>query len=543
MSISRKKYLMALSCLFWYVLLSVSCDTPDGPDLPSPGDAVPLRFSASASLPGETPGTRAVGELIEGFPKDGTTSTFGMSLTKEDGTTPLFTGSGHVRMDLRKTGGAWQSSLHTPDGSEELTGRAMVLPGARVRVQSWYPLAGWTRRDDGTIAFDFSADMEENPQKELLVVAPGDQLKTVGADGKVALSFSHAWTHIVINVKKAAGAAVTIRGAGVDNQGGFWIRNRGRIDPSTGLRVAEADADANAATAGEIGGNRNETLSLTDNKTYHFFVPSFMSRDVQSESVALFLKTGADGSGSRLVFPLGRAHLNSEGTGDTTRYGFRQGYRNTYNLVYDNTAMSLSLTDWTSLRMDYSFELPEIQTAGVTHKAEGWTVDGKSFTHDTLPDNQKYMYNDWLGTVALKNNGSYVTVAPDDTRPSRMENVASMLWVSKRDAVSLPVEWSVVDGSLVAREFCRVYGDGKWRLPRASEFRMMLLEAKDNPRQLLGLSPDRPYWTGTESNADKAWMISYAVVSGTDNALRSWRFESTFKTQKAYVRCVRDRAP
>lgn len=78
----------------------------------------------------------------------------------------------------------------------------MVLPGARVRVQSWYPLAGWTRRDDGTIAFDFSADMEENPQKELLVVAPGDQLKTVGADGKVALSFSHAWTHIVINVKR-----------------------------------------------------------------------------------------------------------------------------------------------------------------------------------------------------------------------------------------------------------------------------------------------------------------------------------------------------
>lgn len=76
---------MALSCLFWYVLLSVSCDTPDGPDLPSPGDAVPLRFSASASLPGGTPGTRAVGELITGFPEDGTTSTFGMSLTKEDG--------------------------------------------------------------------------------------------------------------------------------------------------------------------------------------------------------------------------------------------------------------------------------------------------------------------------------------------------------------------------------------------------------------------------------------------------------------------------
>ena len=538
MSVNKKKYLMALSCLFWYVLLSVSCDTPDGPDLPSPGDAVPLRFSASASLPGGTPGTRAVGELIAGFPEDGTTSTFGMSLTKEDGTTPLFTGSGHVRMDLRKTGGAWQSSLHTPDGSVDLTGRAMVLPGARVRVQSWYPLADWTRRADGTIAFDFSGDMEATAQKELLVVAPGDQLKTVGGDGKVALSFSHAWTHIVINVKKAAGAAVTIRGAGVDNQGGFWIRNRGRIDPSTGLRVAEADADA-----GAIGGNRNETLSLTENKTYHFFVPSFMSRDVKSGSVALFLKTGAAGSGSRLVFPLRRAHLNSEGTGDTTRYGFRQGYRNTYNLVYDNTAMSLSLTDWTSLRMDYSFEIPAIQTAGVTYKAGGWSFGGNHYTHDTLAADRRYMYNDWLGTVALKDNGNYVTVAPGDTRPSRMEEVASMLWVSKRDAVSLPVEWSVVDGSLVAREFCRAYGGGKWRLPRASEFRMMLLEAKTNPGQLLGLSPDRPYWTGTESQADKAWLISYAVVSGTDNALRSWRFESTFKFQKAYVRCVRDRAP
>lgn len=153
------------------------------------------------------------------------------------------------------------------------------------------------------------------------------------------------------------------------------------------------------------------------------------------------------------------------------------------------------------------------------------------------------MYNDWLGTVALRNNGNYITVAAGDTRPSRMENVASMLWVSKRDAVSLPVEWSVADGSLVAREFCRAYGDGKWRLPRASEFRMMLFEAKNNPGQLLGLSPDRPYWTGTESQADKAWLISYAVVSGTDNALHSWRFESTLKSQKAYVRCVRDRAP
>lgn len=536
---------MALSCLFWYVLLSVSCDTPDGPDLPSPGDAVPLRFSASASLPGGTPGTRAVGGLITGFPEDGTTSTFGMSLTKEDGTTPLFTGSGYVRMDLRKTGGAWQSSLHTPDGSVDLTGRAMVLPGDRVRVQSWYPLADWLRGADGTIAFDFSGDMEveTQKQKELLFVAPGDQLKTVGDDGKVYLSFSHAWTHIVINVKKAANAVATIRGAGVDNQGGFWIRNRGRIDPSTGLRVAEADADTDATTAGAIGGNQDYTLSLTENKTFHFFVPSFMSRDVQSGSVALFLKTGNATSGSRLVFPLRRAHLNSEGTGDTTRYGFRQGYRNTYNLVYDNTAMSLSLTDWTSLRLDYSFEIPAIETAGVTYKAGGWNLGGDHYTHDTLAAGRRYMYNDWLGTVAMKNNGNYVPVATGNTYPSDMEAVASMLWVSKKDAVSLPVEWSVADGSLVAKEFCRAYGDGKWRLPRASEFRMMLLEAKTNPGQLLGLSPDRPYWTGTESDANNAWVISYVVVSGTDNALRDWSFLSTLKSQKAYVRCVRDRAP
>lgn len=534
---------MALpALLLWHALLSVCCDKPADRDLPLPGDAVPLRFSASASLPGGTPGTRAVGDLITEFSEDGTESRFGMSLMKSDGTTPLFTGSGHVRMCLRKTGSKWESSLHTSDGAESLS--AMVHPGARIRVLSWHP-ESWTLGEDRTIAFDFSGDMETTAQKELLFVAPGDQLQTVDGEGKAALSFSHAWTHVVIRVRKAVadGTAVTIRGAGVNNQGGFWIRNKGRIDPSTGLRVPEEGADADAATAGAVGGGRTETLSATEDKTYEFFVPPFMSRDVEGGSVALYLQTGASGSASRLVFPLGRTHLNSEGTGDTTRYGFRQGYRNTYNLVYDNTAMSLSLTDWTSLHLDYSYEIPAIQTAEMKHKTEGWTLNSTVYTHDTLSADLKYMYNEWLGTVALRNNGNYITVAAGATRPSRMENVASMLWVSKKDAVSLPVEWSVADGSLVARELCRTYGDGKWRLPRASEFRMMLLEAKNNPGQLLGLSPDRPYWTGTESQADKAWLISYAVVSGTDNALRSWRFESTLKSQKAYVRCVRDRAP
>ena len=51
-------------------------------------------------------------------------------------------------------------------------------------------------------------------------------------------------------------------------------------------------------------------------------------------------------NGINELFTLSKLYLNKSDDGKS--FGFRQGYKNTYNLVYNNSALSLSIQSWSS---------------------------------------------------------------------------------------------------------------------------------------------------------------------------------------------------
>ena len=98
------------------------------------------------------------------------------------------------------------------------------------------------------------------------------------------------------------------------------------------------------ATAGPIGVTVDPAAVLSTTKvlTYEFLVPSFMDSKVGDGDLLIVLNV----SGTNELFTLSKRYLNKSDDGKS--FGFRQGYKNTYNLVYNNSALSLSIQSWNS---------------------------------------------------------------------------------------------------------------------------------------------------------------------------------------------------
>lgn len=490
---------------------------------------------------------------------------FGLSVTKSENGKEVFQGSSDMTAKMERTSSfaPWNWSFTDNSNSSSVT--PVGPEGKSLKVVAYYPPVPSATKNvytDG-IPFDFSAKSGLE-QRDLLYNA--DIVQTVSTDPRVPirLTFRHAYTWIVIKITKYVdkGAPCMLSSVTLDNLGGDWIKNKGTVDPETGLTKT-------GSTAGPIGVELTSpaALSTTEALTYEFLVPSFMDAKVGDGAIILVLKI----NGINELFPLDKVYLNQEGG----KYGFRQGYKNTYELLYNNSALSLSIQNWSSevINGDFggkvdapvAFRLVNLKRDG-SFSWPSATMPGASFQTE-YPDKPTYYtdanvhpYKDYLTTVAYGGNGVYVPVnkpdptklptdglkITDDVNVCKLELACENIQITQNDISIAPVPWEDENGVLVAKELCRKYnggGSNDWRLPRASELRALFIRASVDVRlNDLNFNKDanrnKVYWTGTEVDPDNVWGMYCDLqnsVAGSKVVLSPYDKKTT-----ASVRCVRD---
>lgn len=534
-----------------FLLLAGACDnyTYDGMEPDTPAKEVPLTFNASIEKmdAAQSRDFAPTTDFTENSYK------FGMSITKSENGSQVFPGSSDMTATMTRTGSIapWEWSF-TNASQSPLT--PVGPEGKPLKVVAYHPHVSTTGigtdvYTDG-IPFDFSdktnlqqTDLLYNTDTLYLFEPSEDQVSTI------PLHFQHAYTWIVLNIKKYVGKGddCILNSVSIDNLAGGWIKNKGAIDPATGLAK-------DGSTAGPIGIKiDNPTdLSTTDAQTYEFLVPSFMDTQVGDGEIILVL----DVNGINELFILDKAYLNKSDDGKS--FGFRQGYKNTYDLLYNNSALSLSIQNWHSEVISGDFGDISYPTTGYQK------IDMQTgyFWHSSIVKSawlstNEHPYKNYFTTVAYGGNGAYVPVqevAPPDIMPEftddgnvrTKESVYPVIQITQNDISVMPVPWEDENGELVAKEVCRKYNGGgyhDWRLPRASELRtVFVLVANNVSLRDLNLSNDasrnRVYWTSTEVKEDQAWGIYYdnkSTLNASTLVLSPYDKKTT-----ASVRCIRD---
>lgn len=533
-----------------FLLLAGACDNYgyDGMEPDTPAREVPLDFNASIEKM-----KVAQSRSIISMESSGNAHKFGMSITKSENGSEIFSGSSDMTATMFRTSGSGPWNWKLLDNSNNQPVTTPVGPeGKALKVVAYYPIVNTATKDVYTrgIPFDFSAktglvqyDLLYNTETDYPFSSSGTPVATV------PLNFRHAYTWIVINIKKYVekGGDFKLSSVSLDNLGAGWIKNKGFIDPETGLAKE-------GSTAGPIGVTIDPpvALSTTQAQTYEFLVPSFMDTKVGNGDIVLVLNV----NGINETFNLDKSYLNQSDDGKL--FGFRQGYKNTYNLVYNNSALSMSIQDWSSevINGDFGGDIPSsgVGYMKVNLSPAFWPA-GLS-TPDLLSAGD-HMFADYLTTVAYGGNGDYVSVnAPlsppeamqiiDDINVYTKEKAYPVIQITKNDVSIAPIPWEDENGELVAKELCRKYNEDSfddWRLPRATELRAVLIVvASDGSYSDLNFNidanRDKPYWTGTEVDENQAWSISYKQGSYIKNS--KLVLSPLDKKMTASVRCVRD---
>lgn len=539
------------------LLLAGACDNYayDGVDSDTPAKEVPLNFNASIEKMEATQSRTFV--PTTDFTED--TYPFGMSITKSENGSEIFQGSSDMTATMKRVSfsAPWEWSFI--DNANNATVTPVGPEGKALKVVAYYPLVPANTKNVYTngIPFDFS-DKANLQQTDLLYNTNTNYPFTPSGDptATIPLRFRHAYTWIVLNITKYVdkGPEFKLSSVSLDNLGGGWIKNKGTIDPATGLAK-------DGATAGPIGVTIDPpvALSTTEVLTYEFLVPSFMEPEVGNGEIVLTLNV----NGINELFILDRVYLNQGRiVGKGWSYGFMQGYKNTYDLVYNNSALSLSIQNWSSEVISGGFG-GDIVPSGGNPK---WIdfKDSKNYWGNYPPkpiylDASVHPYKNYLTTVAYGGNGAYVLVntdsppsadqlkITDDINVYTNESVYPVIEITTNDISVAPVPWEDENGVLVAKELCRKYnGNGyrNWRLPRATELRAVLVLTAANGNNFYDLNfnkdenRNKPYWTATEVNENEAWSILYDYQSLIKNTkLVISPFD---KKMAASVRCVRD---
>lgn len=540
------------------LLLAGACDnyTCDGMESDTPAKEVPLNFNASIE---KTAVTQA--RTIE-HTKDftGNSYSFGMSITKSENGSEIFQGSSDMTATMEHPSSFstdWNWSFI--DNVKQINVTPVGPEGKALKVVAYYPCVSANTKNvytDG-IPFDFS-DKDNLQQTDLLYNI--DTIYSIPSSvepmATIPLHFRHAYTWIVLNITKympKEDEELSLSSVSLDNLGGSWIKNQGTIDPETGLVK-------NRATAGPIGVTVSPpaNLSTTQVHTYDFLVPSFMDANVGDGEIVLVLKVNEINE----LFILDKAYLNRSDDGKS--FGFRQGYKNTYNLVYNNSELGLSIQNWSSEEIDGTFgDSPA--PSSIAYRAIEFQNNQNYWP--SYPNRSTYLspnehpFENYLTTVAYGANGDYVLPAsPTTGRPTEndlqitddinvysKEKVYPLIEMTKTDVSVLPVPWEDENGGLVAKELCRKYNGGNhhdWRLPRAAELRAVFILSAANGSRFSDLNfkndanRNKPYWTGTEVRLGEAWSISIdcqSMIKDTKIVL-----SPLDKKMTASVRCVRD---
>lgn len=548
------------------LLLAGACDNYDGLGSDIPGREVRLNFNASIE---NTEGAQS--RNITGITDfSGNSYAFGMSVTKSENGSEIFKGSSDMTATMERTGATAPWNWSFLDNSNHSSVTPAGPEGKALKVVAYYPVVSSATKDVYTngIPFDFSAKTGLK-QTDLLYntstiypFAPSD-----GSVATVPLNFRHAYTWIVLNITKYVnqGSEFKLSSITLGNLGGSWIKNKGAIDPETGL-------PKDGAVAGSIGVTIDPAVALSTTEVYtcEFLVPSFMDTKVGNGEITLVLNI----NGINEVFSLDKVYLNQ--SDDRKSFGFRQGYKNTYDLIFNNSALGLNIQGWNSEVINGEFGGDVTPPGGQDYKWMNldngtlyWptaTYPGASYA-TTYPPKSGYLtanehpYEAYLTTVAYGGNGAYVPVntpdpvklpkdglkITDDINVYTMEKAHQILQMTKNDVSIAPVPWEDGNGLLLAKELCRKYnGNGyhNWRLPRASELRaVFVLVSGSGSLADLNFGKDetrnKPYWTGTEVNENEAWgMYIDKRTAIIDCKVVLSPYDK--KTTSCSVRCVRD---
>lgn len=558
--------ILTVPAVLGFCLLAVSCESNNltGPD--DKDGMVALNFTAAVGKP-QVAETRKVsdGGMVEGtgFPN----GHIGMFINKAPGGGEVFQGSQKMKVQVQLGGSALTYRSH--DENQLLTPKA--FSGRKIGIAAYYP---WQNNADADgVPFDFTGNMDEVPQQDLLYYGKSEYTVPVTTNPG-QLIFKHAYARIKVNVRKSEekGVDEKLSSVSIDNLGGEWIKNKGKIDPATGM-VKEGGNIGSISSYGF-----ESTLATGSDHAFEFLVPAFMGKNV-NENVAFLLMI----NGKRVVFPLKKENLNHEVREDGVYYGFAQGYTNTYNLVYDNSELKLLLIGWTSIENSQSLgepagggsggvllSYPNVFNSGSSTHWGGYPTDGSLRDPNNSTTRNYHLYETYLSTVALGNNGVYVDgnkaiAAPKlvDGRWSKYnfdknvymdEPPYAQIYVTSHNLTREPVVWENENGGLIAKEICRRYrggGHSNWRLPRASELRMLAaryVNEVDTYEAIMGRTEVTDvFWTATERDADHAWTVRFETK---DNAIDPVNYPTkkailaynNKKNTLAYIRCVRDKS-
>ena len=527
-------------------LYTTACDSGEIPVKEENAANIELRFTASIS---DNPSVKtAYGAtftkanahgpaVLQGTAFGDDRHTFGMWITGETGGALVIGSNDNMQAILDKNGttNTWN---YADNGGTPLTLQAKQ--GENIKITGYYP---WIDGATNTaVPFDFSVAANSKNWKDLLYLSSPayDATSPVTDANSIDLTFSHAYCWVTITLSKltdksnVAVSAVSIENGGTEG----WIKNKGSINPKTGkvasgatsgvLKITCPDGHTDLPVEGGTGGSAFE---------YNFLVPPFMDKGVQNSDILIRVFTSDN---KVLSFPLQRAHLNKT---DPDFYGLKQGMHNTYNIVYNNSSMILSVSDWQEVVINDQ-ALGGGPTGGITNGLDVFGGFGNSFSEKTVLPTGNHILHTYLGEVVESNNGGYVTV-PDITgsMPSQFngwapfikaEPLYGKLIVAKDLAAGgAPVQWKDENGVLAAKQACAELRDGgftDWRLPRLSELFLFVYQTPSD------LRPERDQlWSGTEHDADNSYA-TYRYGTGETTIFP----KITPKKTSLYVRCVRD---
>lgn len=552
------------------LLLTGACDNYayDGMEPDAPAKEVLLNFNASIEKTEDTQ-SRMI-ESTTGFTED--SYPFGISITKSENKNEIFQGSSDMTATMERTGSSASWNWSFINNTDQSSVTPVGAEGKALKVVAYYPrVPSGTTKSVYTngIPFDFSSKTNLK-QTDLLYNINTSYAFTPSSEpvATIPLRFRHAYTWIVLNITKYMdkGQIFKLSSVTLDNIGNSWIKNKGAINPETGLVK-------DGATGGSIGVTIDPPveLSATEVCTYEFLVPSFMDAEVGDGEIALVLNV----NGINELFTLDKAYLNQSDDGKS--FGFRQGYKNTYNLVFNNSALSLNIQNWSSEVISGDFGGNTVPPGSGDYYRMAFNGGSYFWPSVVMPGNQYstsyppipryssadvHPYKNYFTTVAYGGNGVYVPVntptkpaglpedalkITDDINVYTNETVYPVIQITQNDVSVAPVPWEDENGELIAKELCRKYNGGgfhDWRLPRAAELRAVLILAASNGKiaPALNFNKDenrnKPYWTSTEVNANKAWGMYYdhkGIIKENTLVISSYD-----KKMTASVRCIRD---
>lgn len=514
-------------------LCFTACDRGELPAGGKEPGRVELRLSASIT---DSPFTKAGTSgptITQGTVFTDGTHSFGLFVTREDGTALTEGSNDNMKSTLTKNGTTQQWSHTDKTGTTSI--QMAVNNGEIINFAGYSP---WIANATATaVPFDLRSTDPANWKDLLYLSSPTTPQQITDGAGPIALKFSHAYCWVTIKMwKLTAKTEVLVKAISLENNTSAFaaIKNTGTIDPQTGEATGTAgpikmEFDVPKGIPVENVGTPYE---------FNFLVPSFMSADIKDSDIVIRVTTMEGGSPKVLSFPFRNAHLNTDGT----NHGFQKGMHNTYTLVYNNSSMYLSLEDWTTTTITEStlgggmagMTPQEMRFMSIWYSSDGVTLNKLQETD--------YINHSYLGEVAENNNGEYrdITVSePGDNKKNywnavQVEPFQPHLYGAKQLAAGgAQVAWKDEEtGALLAKQACIEHREGgytDWRLPRISECYIMDYDDKGN-----SIMDGKECWSGTEASATEA----YAAVKVEKKAY--YYPKKCDKRELFYVRCVRD---